>query len=267
MARPLKTGIDYFPLDVVNDDKIELLEAKFGLEGYGILVKLWQKIYSNGYFIEWNDDISLLFSRRINANINLVNDVVNECLLRNLFDNGMSKLHNILTSNGIQERYFKICSDCRRKNIKLINEYLLVDIKDYKFTPALTELTPTLTSIKTVESTQIKEEEIKEDKKKETRHKYGEYKNVLLTDTQYKKLIEDYGEKQLLDLIKQVDEGVQMKGYKYKDFNLVIRKWAKNANINSKESEEQYKDESRYERNKRLNPHQYDEDGDYIGWK
>ena len=39
------------------------------------------------------------------------------------------------------------------------------------------------------------------------------------------------------------------------------------SNINSKESEEQYKDESRYERNKRLNPHQYDEDGDYIGWK
>ena len=56
MARPLKTGLDYFPLDVSFDDNIELLEAEEGLEGFAILIKLWQKIYSNGYYIEWNED-------------------------------------------------------------------------------------------------------------------------------------------------------------------------------------------------------------------
>jgi|ETNvirome_6_1000_1030641.scaffolds.fasta_scaffold00690_4 hypothetical protein len=62
--------------------------------------------------------------------------------------------------------------------------------------------------------------------KKDIRHKYGEYKNVLLTDKQYEKLSKDFPN--LKDLITLVDEGIQMKGYKYKDFNLAIRKWAKN---------------------------------------
>jgi len=64
--------------------------------------------------------------------------------------------------------------------------------------------------------------------KKDIRHKYGEYKNVLLTDKQFEKLSKDFPN--IKDLIKLVDEGVQMKGYKYKDFNLVIRKWAKTKN-------------------------------------
>ncbi len=64
MARPLKIGLDYFPLDVSFDDNIELLEAEEGLEGFAILIKLWQKIYSNGYYIEWNDDCLLLFCKK-----------------------------------------------------------------------------------------------------------------------------------------------------------------------------------------------------------
>jgi len=73
-----------------------------------------------------------------------------------------------------------------------------------------------------------KEIELKLEKKKEKdiRHKYGEYKNVLLTDKQFEKLSKDFSN--IKDLIKLVDEGIQMKGYKYKDFNLVIRTWAKN---------------------------------------
>lgn len=61
--------------------------------------------------------------------------------------------------------------------------------------------------------------------KKETKHIYGEYKHVLLTDEQYEKLkVEfpnDYGER-----IKLLDEGIEMKGYKYKNHYLTIKKWA-----------------------------------------
>ena len=48
MARPSKIGLDYFPLDVTVEDSIELLEAECGLSGFAILIKLWQKIYSQG---------------------------------------------------------------------------------------------------------------------------------------------------------------------------------------------------------------------------
>ena len=40
-----KSGLEYFPLDVVLDDKFELIEAEFGLTGFAVIVKLFQKIY------------------------------------------------------------------------------------------------------------------------------------------------------------------------------------------------------------------------------
>ena len=66
-------------------------------------------------------------------------------------------------------------------------------------------------------------------KKKESLIKHGEYQNVLLTKKQHQSLEADFGDEKTCRLIKEMDEGVQMKGYKYKDFNLAIRKWEKNG--------------------------------------
>ena len=63
---------------------------------------------------------------------------------------------------------------------------------------------------------------------KPERHKHGEYKHVLLTSDQYMRLVEDWGEPELLRMIKILDEGMQEKGYKYNDHNLTIRKWKRN---------------------------------------
>lgn len=60
---------------------------------------------------------------------------------------------------------------------------------------------------------------------------YGEYKHVRLTDNQYSKLVDDYGETVVKDYIKRLDEYIQMKGAKYKDHNLTIRHWLNNANV------------------------------------
>lgn len=64
---------------------------------------------------------------------------------------------------------------------------------------------------------------------KATKHKYGEYKNVLLTDDEYAKLKEkfpnDYKQK-----IENLSEGIALKGYKYKSHYLAILKWARNEN-------------------------------------
>lgn len=57
------------------------------------------------------------------------------------------------------------------------------------------------------------------------KHKYGEFKHVTLTDDQYQKLIEDYGEKAVLDGIRNVDEYCEEKGKTYKNYNLTLRKW------------------------------------------
>lgn len=62
-------------------------------------------------------------------------------------------------------------------------------------------------------------------KSKEEKHKYGEYRHVLLTDKQFEKLVNDYGEFEVQNAIKFLDEYIQMKGYKAKDHNLALRKW------------------------------------------
>lgn len=61
--------------------------------------------------------------------------------------------------------------------------------------------------------------------REDIRHKYGEYGHVMLTDKQYQKLIDDYGEDATKKAIKKVDEYCQQYGKSYKDYNLTLRKW------------------------------------------
>lgn len=128
MARPHKQGIDYFSLDVVLDDKFELFEAEFGLQGFGFIIKLFQKIYeSNGYYYKWSEDEKLLFSKRVNVDINLINDYINSALRRDILSKSIYEEYNVLTSKGIQKRFLEASK--RRKQIEIIKEYFLIDIK------------------------------------------------------------------------------------------------------------------------------------------
>ena len=61
------------------------------------------------------------------------------------------------------------------------------------------------------------------------KHIYGEYKHVRLTDTERDRLFNDYGEGDTMAAIKYLDEYLQMNGKKYKDHNLVLRKWVFDA--------------------------------------
>lgn len=71
----------------------------------------------------------------------------------------------------------------------------------------------------------------KKSNKENTKKIYGEYKHVRLTEKQYNKLVDDYGESIVKEYIKRLDEYIQMKGAKYKDHNLTIRHWLNNANV------------------------------------
>ena len=62
---------------------------------------------------------------------------------------------------------------------------------------------------------------------KASKHKYGEYNNVLLKDEELQKLQKDYQNWE--ELIKYLDEYIEMKGYKAKSHYLCIKKWVVNA--------------------------------------
>jgi len=126
MARPKKEGLDYFPLDVDidQDDKIALVEAKYGAEGFAIVIKLLMRIYKHNYYYKWTETEQLLFSRRVNVDINRVNDCINDCIKWNMFDENQFKSFEILTSKGIQKRYLEAVG--RRQKVEMIQEYLLL---------------------------------------------------------------------------------------------------------------------------------------------
>lgn len=125
MARPPKVGLSYFPLDTVLDVKFDLIEAEFGLTGFGVVVKLWQNIYAaRGYYIEWTNEVALLFARKIGVGGDVVSEIVNASIKRGIFDKGMFDKYSILTSCGIQKRYETAVG---RRKACIKSEYLLLN--------------------------------------------------------------------------------------------------------------------------------------------
>ena len=91
------------------------------------------------------------------------------------------------------------------------------------------------------------EKDKKKNKKKKTpkpvKHKYGEFKHVLLSDAEYERLVKDYGEEGVLSGIKNVDEYCQEHGKSYQDYNLTLRRWG----IKSPKLQKSKPDKNKYE--------------------
>lgn len=121
----MKSGIDYFPLDCVLEDSMKLIEAEFGIIGFAVVVKLWQKIYAGqGYYCEWTNEVALLFSREVGLGGNAVSEIVSASVKRGIFSSKLYEQYQILTSTGIQKRYLEAVS--RRKTVAMKKSYLLL---------------------------------------------------------------------------------------------------------------------------------------------
>ena len=129
-GRPPKEGLDYFELDCHMDEKVRKIQAEFGLKGIAVFVLLLQRIYGEkGYYCPWNDDELLLFMSDTGAtggDRNLINEIVLACIRRDIFSHELYEKYGILTSSGIQKRYFRATSRRGWQNVK--EEYLLVSV-------------------------------------------------------------------------------------------------------------------------------------------
>ncbi len=130
-----KVGLDYFELNCQLEEKIRLIQAEFGLKGFAVVVKLYQKIYGEfGYYCEWSEDSLLLFMSENGLscdNKNFIQEVVSACVRRDIFSERLFKNFGILTSCGVQKRYMKATS--RREKVSMKKEYLL--LSDGKINP------------------------------------------------------------------------------------------------------------------------------------
>lgn len=131
-----KEGIPSFLLDCRTNDNISEIEAEYGVKGFAVVVRLWQKIYAEkGYYCEWIERSPLLFlSNWFGGNsgvtVSLINEIVKRCLNNGIFDAKMHEDYSILTSARIQEQYFDVVK--RRKEILVKKQYLLVSVDKIK---------------------------------------------------------------------------------------------------------------------------------------
>lgn len=177
MARPGKQGIDYFPLDTVLDTSMELIEAEFGLTGFAVVVRLWQKIYAeNGYYCEWTDEVALLFAKKNNVGGNAVSEIIAAAIKRGIFDKDMYEKYSVLTSAGIQKRYFEAVN--RRVHIEVESRYLLVSCTQNAENVSINPINVDRNSINVDRNEQKKEKEIKEDKSILYNNKYQLIRDV-----------------------------------------------------------------------------------------
>ena len=161
MARPIIKGIDYYPLNVdfLNDLKIKRVIKACGPSSVAIIVFLLGNIYKDeGYFMRWNEDICFLIADEIGVKEVYVDETVKKCLQVGLFDCELFEKYKVLTSKGIQKRFFEITK--RRKNIHVISELLLINVAE-------TGVIVAETGVIVSKSTQRKEKERKEKESKE----------------------------------------------------------------------------------------------------
>lgn len=130
MARPTKTGLDYFPFDVdfFADEKIAAISGEFGIKGEITVVKLLCAVYRNGYFILWNEPLKYKLLRDLpGVSPELIDQIVNRLVRWGFFDEGLFDSVKVLTSRGIQKRYFSIT---RRRNTTDGSYILIPDVKN-----------------------------------------------------------------------------------------------------------------------------------------
>ncbi len=129
-GRDYKVGLDYFELDCHMEEKVKLIQAEYGLKGFAVVVKLYQKIYGGfGYYCEWSGDSLLLFMSENGVpsdSKNLIQQIVAACIRRNIFSEQLFNKFGILTSSGVQKRYLNATS--KRGKVELVKEYLLISV-------------------------------------------------------------------------------------------------------------------------------------------
>ncbi|MCC3156457.1 DUF4373 domain-containing protein [Hymenobacter sp. 15J16-1T3B] len=106
MARPKKVGLEYFPLNTRMNDKIDMLEAEHGLEGFAVYIKLLQLIYQTeaGELDMSNEFRWKMLPKTWGFPAENFRKIVDTMLEIGLFSTGEFTARKVLTSESVQKR-------------------------------------------------------------------------------------------------------------------------------------------------------------------
>ena len=221
MGRDQKDGLDYFPVDVLFSDEVNLIRSEFNLAGVGLLVVLWQKIYGErGYYTKMDSDVMLMFAERYSVGVNFVKEVIQACLRRGIFNREMYDKYQILTSKGIQERYAD--GTARRTSKKIDGRYLLITAPKNWIIVDRNGISVDINAENVCRNPQSRVEESRV-YTHSTAPGRGSKKNVVLTDEQYHAICKEIPDADAY--IDRFSERIAEKGYRYDDHYKAIMSW------------------------------------------
>ena len=125
-GRPIKQGISYFPLDVsfFSDVKIRKIVKACGPNAGSVIICLLCNIYrGKGYYISWDEDLPFCIADEVGVSEGCVKEVLLKSVQVGFFDVDKYSAYGILTSAGIQKRFFEITK--RRNETEVVPEFLI----------------------------------------------------------------------------------------------------------------------------------------------
>jgi len=241
LARPQKRTVDYFPHDshASEGDTLTVLQNRFGNDGYAFWFKLLERLASSeGHYLDCSNPVKWqVFLAKMRVNELLGVEIMNLLVEIKAIDKDLWGSRLIWCQNLVD-------------NVADVYKNRRREIPQKPITTTLNGITTDDNPLTTGESTQSKLNYSKLNKTILYKHPYGEFKNVLLTDGEYKKL-EDRFNTSLSGMIETLSLGIASKGYKYKSHYAAILSWHR----------KEEKDGERVQQNRRV-PDKYTEPPD-----
>ena len=124
-------GINYFPVGVnfMEENAMEVIEAKYGIKGPAIVLKLLCKIYKEGYFIRWDEEQCLIFANKAGREVQAkeVQGIIEILFTKGILDRNSYLENGILTSANIQKVWME-ATKRRKRDLKALSYLLVKDL-------------------------------------------------------------------------------------------------------------------------------------------
>ena len=190
MARKLKVGLDYFPIDtdILLEPKIKKLMKLYGAEFLSIYICFLTMIYSNGYYLEMTLDelADSIWTSLDFKNFDLDVEYVKTILLKmeevHMIDALSEEYDGVITSKAIQKQF--LASTYRRKKgerpywlltpeeEESVKKFYGISANNNEINVNINEDNENINSINADEGTQSKSKKEKKSKKEDIRDRF-----------------------------------------------------------------------------------------------
>lgn len=259
MARSLKSGFDYFPLDTdfFSDRKIKILRARYGADGITVYLYLLCEIYKSGFFVKYDSDFEYIIADDLNMSADKIKQIISFLCERSLLDSTLLTSDTVMTSCGIQKRYLEMA---KKRTSKVAPEhalYWLLPLPIEKDTSAQNDFCGKNEGFcgKNGDNSENTEQRERESEKSESKAEsesknftkresnaapenvvLGQFGNVFMTEVQHRELCQKYGKSKAQELIDQFSRKLKSKGYQFKDHYATILAWATEDRVRTMEN-------------------------------